>query len=351
LTNPKVSIIVPVYNTEKYLIKCLDSLIFQTLNEIEIICVNDGSQDNSLEILYDYAREDKRIRVINQANSGVSNAKNNAIDIAIGEFITFVDSDDWIEKNHCEVLYKTIKENEADVVMFSYYREYENKCLIKHVFDEDIIFNIDKSKDLYRMHIGLIGTELSEPENAGKICSSCTKLYKASIIKENNIKNVDLNIIGTYEDGLFNLHYYKFVKKAVYINQPLYHYRKTNDDSITSVYRPNLTRQWNNLYDIFYQYINENKLGEDFKKALLNRISIDLIALGLNVEFSNKTIIKKIKEVKAIISNKRYREAVRKLEIRYMPIHWKVFFFSAKINFSSAVYMLLIVMNTMRRRV
>lgn len=113
----KVSIIVPVYNVEKYLRKCLDSLINQTLKEIEIICVNDGSKDNSPKILEEYAKKDNRIIVINQENAGLSVARNSGIDIAKGEYIGFVDSDDWVDLDFFEKLYYSATSNDTDIAV------------------------------------------------------------------------------------------------------------------------------------------------------------------------------------------------------------------------------------------
>lgn len=113
----KVSIIVPVYNVEKYLRKCLDSLINQTLKDIEIICVNDGSKDNSPKILEEYAKKDNRIIVINQENAGLSVARNSGIDIAKGEYIGFVDSDDWVDLDFFEKLYYSATSNDADIAV------------------------------------------------------------------------------------------------------------------------------------------------------------------------------------------------------------------------------------------
>ena len=101
---PKISVIVPVYNVEKYLARCLDSIINQTLADIEIICINDGSTDNSLEILNDYAKKDSRIKIIDQTNAGLSCARNAGMQIAQGEYIGFVDSDDWIDLDFYEKL-------------------------------------------------------------------------------------------------------------------------------------------------------------------------------------------------------------------------------------------------------
>lgn len=111
--NPLISLIVPVYNVEKYLERCLDSLIGQTLADIEIICVNDGSQDRSLEILQEYASHDSRIRVFDQANSGVSVARNNALKHVKGKFYMFVDSDDWLDPETCAVAYDYAKQYDA----------------------------------------------------------------------------------------------------------------------------------------------------------------------------------------------------------------------------------------------
>ncbi len=102
---PKVSIIVPVYNVENYLDRCLDSLINQSFDDIEIICINDGSTDNSLSILKDYEKKDARVKIINKDNSGVSDCRNNGINVANGEYIVFVDSDDWIDVNMIETMY------------------------------------------------------------------------------------------------------------------------------------------------------------------------------------------------------------------------------------------------------
>ena len=115
----KVSIIIPVYNVEKYLKKCLDSVINQTYKDIEIICVNDGSKDGSENILKEYATKDSRIKIIEKKNGGLSSARNAGLDVASGEYCYFVDSDDWIELNTIEKLTDIILSNDVDVVVHS----------------------------------------------------------------------------------------------------------------------------------------------------------------------------------------------------------------------------------------
>ena len=114
---PKVSVIIPVYNVEKYLSECLDSVVNQTLKDIEIICVNDGSPDGSAAILEEYAQKDNRIKVITQENRGLSEARNSGLKIASGEYIAFLDSDDYIDLKFFEQLYKRGIESNSDVVV------------------------------------------------------------------------------------------------------------------------------------------------------------------------------------------------------------------------------------------
>ena len=127
--NPQFSIILPVYNVAPYLEQCLNSIVNQTLKEIEIICIDDGSTDNSLEILKRYAEKDKRFIVISQDNQGPGIARNNALKIARGDYIVFVDPDDWIENNALEELYKAFKTTKSEVIEFNYYEynEYSDK--------------------------------------------------------------------------------------------------------------------------------------------------------------------------------------------------------------------------------
>lgn len=124
---PFVSIIVPVYNVEKYLSRCLDSLVNQTLKNIEIICVNDGSKDSSPAILQEYADKDERIVLLNQENSGLSVARNTGMDVVKGEYIGFVDSDDWVDLDFYEKLYNAAKRNNCDIAVSDFIRQHPKR--------------------------------------------------------------------------------------------------------------------------------------------------------------------------------------------------------------------------------
>ena len=342
MNNPKISLIVPCYNVEKYLPKCLDSIINQTYTNIEIICVNDGSKDNTLNVLNEYKSKDDRIIVIDQPNSGASAARNNAFSRVTGDYIMFVDSDDWIDEQTCEIAVNKALSSDYDLVIWNYIREFSNKPLPKQIFaDEEIIFKKDDVKHkLYRRTVGLYKEELSRPENADSIVTIWGRLYKSSIIIDNKLQLIDLKEIGTSEDALFNLEAYKYINSAIYIPDCLYHYRKDNEGSVTTGYKPKLYDQWNNLFSIIEKHIKENNLGDEFYSALDNRISLAIIGLGLNAMNADKGI-KKVKEIKNIISSPRYRLAYKNLTLRYFPIHWKVFFAFAKYNCALGLYIML----------
>ncbi len=346
-----ISIIVPVYNSELYLKKCLDSIISQTYENIEIICVDDNSSDDSLRILQEYEKKDHRIKVIQKANEGVSLARNVGLDVAHGDYILFVDSDDWIDISTCEVALKKITEETADLVMWSYIRERETESSKKQIFDCDIIFEGKKVQEkLHRRMIGIVEDELTHPENADALCTVWGKLYCKSIISANHIRFYDIRKIGTYEDGLFNLEYLKYVQKAIFLNQYFYHYRRTNVNSITGAYNANLGRQWDTLFHIMDKYIEQNELNEKYQEALRNRISLSLIPRGINEMTNDCSVGMKMAKIKEIISQRSYIAAIKSLKIQYMPIHWKVFFRAAKWKNTFIILIMLIAIQKIRGR-
>lgn len=346
-----ISIIVPVYNGKPYLEKCLDSIVAQTYKDIEVICVNGNSTDGTDEVLKKYTESDFRIRVIHKENEGVSISRNTALDMAKGEYVLFVDADDWIELDTCETALKVIEEKNTDLVMWSYIRERAEESTPKKIFSEDVYFDKEMvAQKLHRRMIGITDEELAFPENADALCTVWGKLYRRSIIEEHKIRFYDIRKIGTYEDGLFNLNYMKYVQNAMFLNQYFYHYRRTNTGSITSVYNEKLGAQWNRLFELMEDYIKREELNVEYEIALNNRIALSLIPLGINEMEHQCSSWEKIKHIKQIISTEQYVQAVRVLEIKYMPIHWKLFFGAAKCKMAIGVFSLLKVIQKIRGR-
>lgn len=349
MENEKISIIVPVYNTELYLKKCIESVLNQTYKNIEIICVNDSSTDNSLQLLNEYAKIDDRIVVITQENEGLSGARNKGLLFVSGQYIMFLDSDDWIDENTCEVALNTLHKHNAQVVFWPYIREFADKSLPKIIFnDDEIVFEGEDCKmKVHRRFVGLLGEELAQVENADAIVTAWGKLYDAGAIQAKNIRFIDTKIIGT-EDAIFNFEVFNDVNCAVYINKYFSHYRRDNENSLTTNFKPKLFLQWQNLFLCFEEVIQKNNLGAEYEQALKNRIALSIVGLGINLTNSTKSAKEIRKEIKSIISSEKYREAYLKLTLGYFPIHWKIFFFFAKHNLAFGVYILLRVIQKMR---
>lgn len=336
---PQISIIVPAYNVEKYIEQCLTSLINQTYNNLEIIVVNDGSKDKTGEIIERLAREDKRIVYINQENKGVAEARNVALQKVTSEFVMFVDSDDWIDSETCEVAMDELVSENADVVMFGYVREYAEKSLPKAMFEQEkIAFEGEEVRNkLHRRIFGPIAEELKTPEKLNSNTTIWGKLYRASILK--NVKFVSLKELGLCEDGYFNISAFKNVKKAVFIKKYFYHYRKViNGGSLTQNKDKNVYEDARKFYEKLKQLIEKEDLTNDYTDAIRNRFALCLVERvnDSNISYSN---------LKNILNDEEYRNAISYLNFRYFPLHWKLFFRCAKIRFVSGVYVLLKMIN------
>ena len=350
----KVSIIVPVYNVEKYLRRCMDSLISQTLGDIEIIAINDGSTDGSLKILEEYRDKDERVKIIDKKNTGVSDSRNQGIDISKGEYILFVDSDDWIDVDMAMCMYNKAKENNCDVVMCSYIREFEKHSKIKEFnLPYEVTYEKDEILKLNRRIIGPIDEELGNAEGLDSLGTIWGKLYNSNIIKKNNIKFIDLKEIGSAEDSLFNIFLFKHVKKAIFINEALYHYWKANEKSLTSGYNPSLRIQWHNLFNYIKEFINENNLDDSFKKALDNRICMCVLGLGINeCSKANSLSTKyKIRNIRYILEDSLIRESYKKFDISNFPIHWRLFYYFNKKKFAFPSFYMLNTIQYLRMRI
>lgn len=207
-----ISIVIPVYNVERYLQECLDSCLMQTYKKIEIVIINDGSTDRSGEIAEKYAASDDRLKYIRQENRGVSFARNVGIDKSLGEYVIFVDSDDFIPENYVEKLFNELLRTDADMVFCEAYRWYG-----------------DEKKEEF-----LINTEHLPIENGTDYLEANLTTYMwGKIYKRNLVTNTILQKCNLCEDMFFNLQVLPKCRKVSYIREFLYYYR-FNDSSITS---------------------------------------------------------------------------------------------------------------------
>lgn len=207
-----VSIIVPIYRVEKYVSKCIESIINQTYSNWELLLIDDGSPDNSGKICDEYAQKDNRIKVIHKENYGVSSARNSGLDIAQGEYVMFVDSDDWISKDCLEVCVNEIKNNKLDALQFGSISIYK---------DKEILYVKNSTKTLS-------GEEYIKNNNFN--VTVWGGIYKKNIIEKFSLRfSTQLKLA---EDQIFILSYLKHVNRIKYINKAMYYYFQRSDSAI-----------------------------------------------------------------------------------------------------------------------
>jgi len=260
---PLVSIIIPVYNVEKYLQRCMDSIVNQTLREIEIICVNDGTKDNSVSILNEYAAKDDRIKIVHKKNGGLSSARNEGMKHAVAEYIGFVDSDDWIEPDTYELAYKAMTENNADLVCWYAQLELEDGLLENH--------EIQSNRDYHRINRTGLFTVSDD------IFSECSvtawnKLYKNSIIKKYNLFFPHGLL---HEDVEFFFKYALMCQRVYFIGKYLTHYlQRLNSimrDKEKNINKLSIDRIkiMERLYQYFIKYDIISKYKKTISKAII----------------------------------------------------------------------------------
>ena len=254
-----ISVIIPVYNVEKYLDKCLDSLVNQTYKDLEIILVDDGSPDNCPAMCDGWAKKDNRIKVVHKENGGLSSARNAGLDIALGEFVAFVDSDDWVDLNTFEAAYKMISLGNYDLSIFSLLPEYGTET-------EQYIIRYDTN---YCDRKELFGLILDADYVCGYVCN---KMFKRTLIGD---LRFDESLLSC-EDIDFCTKYASKCENAVYTTAKFYHYRQRNN-SMTGEYKYNVRKlsvltAYENIMPIFKEYDFEDyyKLERNYLKIALN---------------------------------------------------------------------------------
>ncbi len=238
-----ISIIVPVYNAEKYIRRCVDSIIAQTYHNLNIILVNDGSTDNSGSICEQYAKEDNRIQVIHKQNGGVSSARQKGLEVSQGDYVIHVDPDDWIEPNEIEDLYNKAIADNADMVICDYWYETDKE---KHIEKTDLS-NTTTSEIRKRI--------LSQ-----QLHGSCwNKLVRKKVIEDSGCGFFPTNI-SYCEDILFNVRLLMNDIKISYLPKALYHYNMANPSSITLSFSEKKINSWMDVIYELEQFLPEEEI-------------------------------------------------------------------------------------------
>lgn len=254
----KVSIIMPVYNVEKYLNECLDSIVNQTFEDIEIICINDGSTDNSLAILKSYASQDGRIIIISQENTGIGAARNAGMRIANGDYVFFIDSDDFLYPDAIEELYENAIFNDSDVVLFRRTQEYGiDRLKNNEGYNFDNVFHI--SGEEYREFT--FSRKDLKSYVLNRYLSVWMKFYKRKFLNRYDDLYFPEGI--AYEDGLFHVKVFLRAERMSHIPKVYYYYRK-NPDSV--MHNSSFNMDIFKVIDSVEEFLIENDYYGEFKK-------------------------------------------------------------------------------------
>lgn len=287
---PFFSVIIPCYNVEKQIEKCIDSILNQSFRDYEIILIDDESSDKTGEICDKYRDENRDIIVVHQQNTGLSGARNTGLKIAKGNYIYFLDSDDYIDSNLLEIVYEQIHNESPDCVIFGYRRILDNN-IYRISINEKAIYITDtfKKKKNFLLKKYLLG----------KITTSVwSKIYSNKIIQENNISFVDTKLIMS-EDLLFDCCYFLHAKKIVAIDNILYNY-VYKDDSLSIAHSEDAIRRYYNLNIELLKYSRNNDQFLDVFPVVF----YDLMSRQFKIFLKSKGLIPLCKEIKNSIDHK-----------------------------------------------
>ena len=284
----KISIIVPVYNAEQYLECCISSVLNQTMDDFELILVNDGSTDSSGEICEKYKDKDPRVIVLHKENGGGAGATRNlGLTVANGEYVTFMDADDWMQPDMLEIMYSAAKEESADVVICGYrYIFNENRESTDNYnqfLPRQTICGKDNVKDFFVKYFpdGLVGY----PWN---------KLYRLDVLRDNNLS---FTLMRRMQDGVFNLHFFGYAEKCVVLEAPLYNYRASQ-----AITKRKLPQDFYDLLESFaIQYYTQiskwNYQAEKVEQPIVKHFLNEFVSAIENIYINSKTSAQERKEI------------------------------------------------------
>lgn len=339
--NVIVSVIIPIYNAEKYIERCVDSILQQTVNNIEVICVDDGSKDASAKICEAIAQKDSRLKVIRQQNGGSSKARNRGLQEARGEWISFVDADDWIAPDMLEQLLNGAISKEIDIVICNHYQVHESgKQRISPSFGENQIW------DRTRIDIELrkfLCKGVKEYRPYVRIGAPWARIYRRNVIIGNNILFPE-NVART-EDGIFNMYTFENSRMIAYVDMPLYFYRVL-EGSISHKMYPRIVKNTEEDFKEVQKFADRYKqMDEMFLKGVDARICTWFYKY-LDCLYFQPTRLKKVgflktrEEILALLKEPLYREAYNKVDVSLLNYEQRVFVQMIKWHWIGGLYLM-----------
>ena len=320
---PKVSIIIPIYNVEKYLDKCVQSAISQTLQDIEIILVDDESPDNCPQLCDEYAIQDSRIKVVHKKNGGLGFARNSGLEVATGEYVTFLDSDDFVDLFTYEHLYNLVQKNNLDAIYYKYTRFTKEDDVVACQPDNNIIKYCDE--DVKELMLDIIASEPDAKVDRRIQCSSCTAIYKLGIIKDYCVLfHSEREIIS--EDMVFNLDYLNYAQRVAFNDGVHYHYR-VNPISLTSTVRTDRFNKNLIMYNFLINKLSHWGLNSAIGKERCQRFLIGYSRTAISQFLcSSKSKREKNEWLDETLSSSIWKELYKEYAWKKLPLYPRYFF-------------------------
>lgn len=338
-----VSIIVPVYNVERYIKRGIESLLNQTLKNIEIILIDDGSTDNSRKICEKYANKDTRVNLIVQKNLGVSHARNLGIENALGDYIIFMDPDDEIDLRMCEILYSTMQKDDCDLVLCNFYKVIKEKKL-------PIILNypskLNNSKEIKSLILDMIGNEIYGEETVmGCIWRG---LYKKDFLLKHNIKFPQN--IRPMQDLIFMIEYLSKCK-SVNINKECLYYYYVNPNSAVTGYKKNLWDNNKKVCQLVQELLQKNNFDSITKQrfAYFRIFCTDWCLFNEIDPLNNISKKEKIKHMSEFINNQEVRISIRQVSLKNVKASKKILLILIRLGNSTLVYYYLLLIRKLKK--
>lgn len=312
-----LTVIVPVYDVKKeYLDECLNSIDVQSFRDYEVILVDDGAKGELPDYLDECARGRNNYRVLHQENQGVAMARNNAIDIAEGEYVTFIDSDDTVREDNFEKVIRKAQAQELEILFWGMNRCFPNKKVSFSPYLEDIdLFDDDRLREVQlKCMVGILPS-FKAPASADAAGSACAKLYKMSFLKENGLRYV--KGLKRAEDMLFNLMAFGRAKRVGYICENFYDYRQI-ESSATYQYRENGIAVFTDTLKAMREYLDRELVDHDFMQVYYMRCMFFLLE-SMDMDYNNpanpKNYRDRKKELSEVAMSEPYNEAIVKLSL------------------------------------
>lgn len=340
MSNPKISVIIPIYNVEKYLDRCMSSILNQTFTDLEIIMVDDGSPDGCPEMCDAYAKKDARIKVVHKKNSGLGMARNSGLDVATGDFVAFCDSDDYIDKRMYEVLYSEAIKNNCDAVYsgFNYISTDGRKTVL---IENDKTVFWDTPSQVKDFYLSLIANGPNIKASRQYEMSVCKCIFKRSIIEENHVRFMSERECGS-EDIVFDIDLLPHARKIEHVPYAFYNYCR-NTTSLTQTFHIEKFNKTANLHEILAKRLN---YAPD---ALLH---ID----RLFIETSRGYLMGAVKNlgrqsyqaIKSIVSNNLFKEVSKRYKYSYLPLYPRTFYWLEVHKYTTLLYLLCKLVNRVK---